>query len=187
MDPVPITIAAAVATALVAAVLALWRKQGTNDKRQDDRNRKCEERGEKLEAEVIATKALVIDIYRERAKDAESRAEASARRELQMAETARVCAKVLKRYENAPVPPESSGGTSALQRTVRCLAFLAFLILTGCAKDRAVANSAATIWEAADATEKGANPAQTMPAIKANAAAIIRSTGSTYAPAGVTP
>lgn len=70
---------------------------------------------------------------------------------------------------------------------IRLALVLCALSLCGCARDRAVANSAATIWEAADATEKGADPAQTMPAIKANAAAIIRSTGSTYAPAGVTP
>ena len=68
------------------------------------------------------------------------------------------------------------------------VASIFLLLLTGCGeRDRAQANSAATIWEAADATEKGANPAQTMPAIKANAAAIIKSTGGTYAPAGVTP
>ena len=61
-----------------------------------------------------------------------------------------------------------------------------FLSLMSCGgRDQAAADSAATIWEAADATEKGASPAQTMPAIKKNAAAIIKSAGSTYAPAGI--
>lgn len=118
MDPVPATIAVAVATALVAAVLALWKSHAAAGKRQIDANKRCEERGEKLEAEVVATKALVIDIYRERAKDAETKAAESARRELQMAETARCVAKVLKRYENTPVPPESSGGTSAIHKAL---------------------------------------------------------------------
>lgn len=75
---------------------------------------------------------------------------------------------------------------SALAKmAVLCLAVL----MSGCVseRDQAQANSAATIWEAADATERGADPALTMPAIKANAAAIIRSTGSTYLPAGVAP
>jgi len=75
-------------------------------------------------------------------------------------------------------------------RTVLAFALLALVVvlLCGCGtRNRAVANSAATIWEAADALERGASPAGVTPAIKANAAAIIKSTGNTYAPAGVTP
>jgi len=61
------------------------------------------------------------------------------------------------------------------------------LLFAGCSSDRcqAQADAAATIWEAADATEKGASPSATMPTIKANAAAIIKSTGATYKRAGV--
>lgn len=118
MDPVPITIAIAVASALIAAIGALWRKSNNGDKRQEVSNKKCEERGERLEAEVVATKALVIDIYRQRAIDAEARAEREARNALQMADAAKTVAKVLKRYENTPVPPESTGGTSAIHKAM---------------------------------------------------------------------
>lgn len=109
MDPIPAPVAAAIATAMVSAVLALWRSHINERKR-------CEDRGEKLESEVVATKALVIDLYRENAKNAEVRAAESARREVQMAETARVCARVLKRYETTPIPDESSGETTAVHR-----------------------------------------------------------------------
>lgn len=66
------------------------------------------------------------------------------------------------------------------------LIFLA-LMLSGCVSEReqAQANSAATIWEAADAIERGLPAKLATPAIKANAAAIIKSTGVTYEKAGV--
>lgn len=119
MEPVPFIIASVVGTGLVSAVLALWRSNSNNNQLQREDNKRCEVRGERLEVEVIATKALVIDLYRENAKAADARAAESARRELQMAETARVCARVLKRYANTPVPPESSGETSALVPIVK--------------------------------------------------------------------
>ncbi len=119
MEPVPFIIASVIGTALVSAVLALWRDRNNDKKQQSAANARCEVRGERLEAEVVATKSLVIDLYRENAKAADARAAESARRELQMAETARVCARVLKRYANTPVPPEGSGETSALVPIVK--------------------------------------------------------------------
>ncbi len=71
------------------------------------------------------------------------------------------------------------------------LGTLTVLVLTGCADDQtraqAIADSAATSWEAAEAIDRGVPP-QTGPtkAIKDNAAAIIKATGRTYAPADVT-
>lgn len=63
---------------------------------------------------------------------------------------------------------------------------IALLALSGCGELRqAQADSAATIWEAADAIEKGLPAELATPAIKANAAAIIKSTGHTYEKAGV--
>jgi hypothetical protein len=66
---------------------------------------------------------------------------------------------------------------------------LILLALSACAcssgRNEATANSAATVWEAADAIDKGVDPARVTPAIKANAAAIIHASGSTYQPAGV--
>ncbi len=67
------------------------------------------------------------------------------------------------------------------------LVALAFAFAGCSGRDQAVSDSAATIWEAADATEKGASASDTMPAIKANAAAIIKASGNTYEPAGVKP
>lgn len=68
-------------------------------------------------------------------------------------------------------------------------AALVAMAFMGCASERQQAeiNSAATIWEGADAIERGASPAKVTPTIKANAAAIIKSNGGTYAPAGVKP
>lgn len=119
MEPVPFIIASVVGTGLVSAVLAMWRDRINDKKQQAAANTRCEVRGERLEAEVVATKSLVIDLYRENAKAAELRAAESAKRELQMAETARVCARVLKRYENTPVPQNHSGETSTLLPIVK--------------------------------------------------------------------
>jgi hypothetical protein len=69
----------------------------------------------------------------------------------------------------------------------RAISFLLLLSLAGCGNSRQQAASAATIWEAADALEKGAAVQSVVPAIKANAAALIKSTGHTYEPAGVKP
>lgn len=70
------------------------------------------------------------------------------------------------------------------------LALLALLALSfgGClGRKQALANSAASIYEAARAIETGrANQPAALQAIKTQAAAIIRTTGYTYAPAGVT-
>lgn len=57
----------------------------------------------------------------------------------------------------------------------------------GCAARVEIANGAASIWEAADAIERGAAPAAPAAAIKLQSAAIIQAAGSTYAPAGVLP
>jgi hypothetical protein len=69
------------------------------------------------------------------------------------------------------------------------LAAAALLSLFGCTSDRerATADAAATIWEGADAIQKGVPAAMVAPAIKANAAAIIRAQGVEYPPAQVTP
>lgn len=186
MDPVPATIAVAVAVALVTTIGVLWRRIDRNEKASAGRETRCNEQNAALGTEIKQTKDKLIELLKDRAEDAEQRAEERARRELVVADALKAATKVLNRFE--PEEQGGSGGTSALQRTIRgSLILVAILALCGCARDRAVANSAATIWEAADATERGADPAQTMPAIKANAAAIIRSTGSTYSPAGVTP
>jgi len=118
MDPVPMTIAAAVATALISALLILWKKQERGDLASAARETECNARGARMETEVIATKALIIDLYRVRASDAESRAEISALHATQMAETARVCARVLRRYEDTPIP-DSSGETTRVQKVVK--------------------------------------------------------------------
>jgi|GEM_PF-6279679 len=118
MDPVPMTIAAAVATALISALLILWKKQERGDLASAARETDCNARGARMEAEVIATKAMIIDLYRVRASDAESRAEISALHATQMAETARVCARVLRRYEDTPIP-DSSGETTRIQKVVK--------------------------------------------------------------------
>lgn len=76
----------------------------------------------------------------------------------------------------------------------RCLVALVGLIvvavLAGCgnaeARAQATADSAASIWEAAVAIERGVPAQQVTPAIKAQAAGIIRAQGRTYPPAGVT-
>ena len=47
MDPVPFTIAAAVAGALVTAVLTLWRRQVVTDKKTEDREVKAAARCER--------------------------------------------------------------------------------------------------------------------------------------------
>jgi len=68
------------------------------------------------------------------------------------------------------------------------LALLSLLLLAliGCvdttARDQAVANSAATIYEAAVAIERGVPAATTLPAIKANALAIVIAEGYTWPP-----
>ncbi len=110
MDPVPVAIAAVVGSALVAAVLALWRMHVLN-------TRRCDARGDALEKEIKETKKSLIDLHASRAESAEQRAAEYARHASQMSETARVCAKVLRRFENTPIPPEPSGGTSAIHRT----------------------------------------------------------------------
>lgn len=67
-------------------------------------------------------------------------------------------------------------------------ALLACLLLAGCAseRDRALANLAATQWEAAAAIANGVPPAAPAAAIQAAAAAQLRVLGATYQPAGVT-
>lgn len=72
---------------------------------------------------------------------------------------------------------------------MKWLLLIPALLLAGCVtdRDRAVADAAATIWEGADAIDKGVPAGMVTPAIKANAAAIIKSTGVEYPPAGVTP
>jgi len=55
---------------------------------------------------------------------------------------------------------------------------------SGCYRHRqAVADSAASIWEAAAAIERGVSPAAPAAAIKAQARAIIRAQGRSYPPA----
>ena len=69
---------------------------------------------------------------------------------------------------------------------IRCTAILVVLLaLAGCAteRDKAVADSAASAWEAADAIEKGVDPALAAEAIKKQVYAIIRAMGFDYAPA----
>jgi hypothetical protein len=72
--------------------------------------------------------------------------------------------------------------------TVCILALLVLLLvlLSGCGTDKrdaAIANSAATIWEAAQAIRIGAPPEAPARAIQENAAAIIKASGATYQPA----
>ncbi len=65
----------------------------------------------------------------------------------------------------------------------------ALLALAGCneTRDKAVVDSAASAWEAANAAEQGADARLALEAIKAQAYAIIRAMGYDYAPAkGVT-
>ena len=114
MEPVPFFIASVVGTSLVAAILALWASHKHGQQAQRAANERCEGRGERLEAEVNSTKALVVDLYKENAKSAEIRATEAARAALQMAETAKVCARVLKRYEQTPIPSKKSDEESDL-------------------------------------------------------------------------
>ncbi len=97
MDPVPATI-------------ALWRMHVLD-------GRRCDARGDALEAKIEATNKALIDLHEQRAASAEQRSIEYARHASQMSETARVCAKVLRRYEQTPIPPEPTGGTSAIHRT----------------------------------------------------------------------
>lgn len=65
------------------------------------------------------------------------------------------------------------------------LAVVLILFLSGCASDRhadAVANAAATCYEAAAAIEQGVPPALPCAAIKANAAAICAAEGRRWPP-----
>ncbi len=66
------------------------------------------------------------------------------------------------------------------------LASLALLMLTGCfgnnARKQAIANCAATIWEAAEAQRQGASIDATTHAIQSNASAIAAVVGATYPP-----
>ena len=59
------------------------------------------------------------------------------------------------------------------------------LLLSSCVNRTNVANSAASIYEAACAIEQGVDPALPLGAIKKQAAAIITAVGHTYQPAGV--
>lgn len=61
----------------------------------------------------------------------------------------------------------------------------ASLFTTGCSgrRDQAIADSAASIYEAATAVEQGVDPAKVMPTIRLQAWAIIRATERTYPPA----
>lgn len=62
---------------------------------------------------------------------------------------------------------------------------VALLFFTGCdsRRDQAVADSAASIYEAAAAIDLGVDPAMPAQAIRLQAWAIIQATGHTYAPA----
>lgn len=62
---------------------------------------------------------------------------------------------------------------------------VAMLLFSGCSaeRDAAVANSAASIYEAAKAIEDGVDPRLVTPSIKAQATAIVLAVGHTYAPA----
>jgi len=75
---------------------------------------------------------------------------------------------------------------------MRCLLILApVLLITACSDPAAVrqatANSAATIYEAAVAIEQGVPPAVAIPAIKANAAAIVAAQGYAWPPPAAAP
>ena len=71
---------------------------------------------------------------------------------------------------------------------MRGLAIVAVLVLAGCGtRDDALANLAATQWEAAAAIRAGVPPAAPAAAIQAASAAQIRLLKHTYAPAGITP
>lgn len=59
------------------------------------------------------------------------------------------------------------------------------LAAAGCSS-RGVADSAASIWEAAGAIEKGADVGTCVAIIKVQSKAIIVASGCTYRPAGVT-
>jgi uncharacterized membrane protein YccC len=111
MEPVPFIIASVVGTSLVAAILALWQSHKHDKQAQRAANERCEGRGERLEEEIIKTKELVIGLYRSNAEAAEKRAREAVASQLQLAETARVCARVLKRYEQSPIPPSSKDTT----------------------------------------------------------------------------
>lgn len=136
MDPIPAVIGIAVATALITAIGVLWRRQEKSDKAAEaretaaaQREKDCNARNDVLGKEIKATKEQLTEVYRQRAEHAEAKAEANAKLAL-------TCATILRRYGNTPIPEESSGGTSALQRTVHSLLFLVFLILTGCSEER---------------------------------------------------
>jgi hypothetical protein len=115
MEPVSFTVAAAVATGLTVGMGALWRRQTKSDNEARAREKECNQRNDALSDEIKKTKDRLIDLQTRRAENAEAKAEMEAQRGMAMADAARTCAKVLKRFEQTPVPP-STGETSALHR-----------------------------------------------------------------------
>jgi hypothetical protein len=115
MEPVSFTVAAAVATGLTVGMAALWRRVTLSDRAAMAREHRCNEQNAALGEEIKKTKDRLIDLQTKRAENAEAKAEMEAQRGLAMANAATTCAKVLKRFEQTPVPP-STGETSALHR-----------------------------------------------------------------------
>lgn len=115
MDPVPVYIATAVATALVAAVIALWRFVIVG-------HRKCVEHNGRLETEIKETKDLLIKRSESDVAKAEARELAAHERSLKFAaaltdcasatretkEVTRLAIRVLRQYPprqfNTPIP-----------------------------------------------------------------------------------
>ena len=104
MDPIPFTIASAVAAGLVVAVTQLYRRQLDSDAR-------CHAQNTSLSEEIKATKDKLIEIHQTRAIE-------YATLLTRTDETARICARVLRRYEQSPVPP-STGETTAIHRVIK--------------------------------------------------------------------
>ncbi len=96
MDPVPMTIAAAVAAALVAAVLALWRSVVKGHQRCEADNKRCEEHGASLEAEIKATKDLLVKRSEEDVRKAEARETAAHERSVKFASALDGCAQATR-------------------------------------------------------------------------------------------
>jgi hypothetical protein len=122
VDPVPFIIAAAVGTTLCAAVLALWRMVVVG-------NRKCEERNLRIEAEIKATKDLMVSKSDADVAKAEAREIRASERAVQIAtilddtkEVTRWAVRVLRRYDPDTQPAPRHGGsgeTSALTPVVK--------------------------------------------------------------------
>lgn len=111
MDPVPFTLAAAIALALTGAIGTLFGLVVLS-------GRECKERNLMWEARDAETQRKIVALHVASAEAMALRAAEYATILNRTDETARICARVLKRYDQTPIPP-GTGETSALQRIVK--------------------------------------------------------------------